>query len=50
MGTEDQVLLQHSQNLLERIKATVSMKTNQLKKVSRQYDSVYFCNVSNYVS
>lgn len=41
-ATEDMVLLQHTQELLENVKATVAMNIEQRKAFSQQYDSVYF--------
>ncbi|XP_033746720.1 histone deacetylase 6-like isoform X2 [Pecten maximus] len=41
-GTEDQVLLLHTESHLEKLKDTVDMSREALKKVSAKYDSVYF--------
>ncbi|KAK3101488.1 hypothetical protein FSP39_003983 [Pinctada imbricata] len=46
MGTEDQVKLQHSQELIEKLQSAVTMETSQLKELSKQYDSIYISNVS----
>ncbi|OWF48323.1 histone deacetylase 6-like isoform X1 [Mizuhopecten yessoensis] len=40
-GTEDQVLIQHTEAHLEKLKETVDMSKEALKKVSAKYDSIY---------
>jgi hypothetical protein len=42
-GTEDMILLQHTQDLLEKVKSTSEMNIDESKSFSQQYDSVY-CN------
>lgn len=42
-GTEDLILLQHTQDLLEKVKSTSEMNIEESKSFSQQYDSVY-CN------
>ncbi|XP_062614787.1 histone deacetylase 6-like isoform X2 [Saccostrea cucullata] len=41
-STEDMVLLQHSQELIEKLKRTTEMSTEELKAEAIKYDSVYF--------
>ncbi|XP_061195454.1 histone deacetylase 6-like isoform X1 [Saccostrea echinata] len=41
-STEDMVLLQHSQELIEKLKRTTEMSTEELKAEALKYDSVYF--------
>ncbi|XP_052061653.1 histone deacetylase 6-like isoform X3 [Mytilus californianus] len=46
-GTEDMVLLQHTRELLEKVKSTSQMNKQQLQEFSQHYDSVY-CNQASY--
>ncbi|XP_078342016.1 protein deacetylase HDAC6-like isoform X3 [Crassostrea virginica] len=41
-STEDMILLQHSQELIEKLKQTTEMNVEGLKAESIKYDSVYF--------
>ncbi|XP_055999659.1 histone deacetylase 6-like isoform X2 [Ostrea edulis] len=43
-STEDMILLQHSQELIEKLKQTTEMTTEELKAEAVKYDSIYFNN------